>query len=123
MAQMGMMTTLVFFLSQPGVEHFFWNIHNPPWCFFKSHGFVLHFESLRTLLLLFLISPTCRGSFTEFFFGTIDEDEAEDDEEISMKSLQVGQSKKWRFQCYSYQGFCGDIFLGDSLFFKTPVLS
>lgn len=50
---------------------------------------IFHTACQGSLLLLFLISPTCRGSFMEFFFGTIDEAEKDDDEEISMKSLQV----------------------------------
>lgn len=48
---------------------------------------IFHTACQGTLLLLLLLSPTCRGSFMDSFFPEPDEDE--DDDEITMKSLQV----------------------------------
>jgi len=50
---------------------------------------IFHTACQGSLLLLLLASPTCRGSVMDVFFRDPDEDEEGDDEEITMKSLQV----------------------------------
>lgn len=51
---------------------------------------VFHCSCQGSLLLLLLISPTCRKSFMAYFFGDPDEeDDDEDDGGVTMKDLQV----------------------------------